>query len=133
VAELKVRDIIVCGHSECGAMNALLNGVEKIALPNLKSWVASARPALTRCQAGETINGGLSDLNRLSQINVVEQAAHLMTYPLVQEACALGRLSVHAWWFNIAEGEVLAFDAFEEKFVTVGQWAKKIAARGRAW
>ncbi len=130
VANLHVRDIIICGHSECGAMRALLAGVENVSWPNLKFWVATGQPALARCKAGEEVDPGLSTINRLSQLNVLEQASHLMTYPIVKERVEAGTLSVHAWWFNIAKGEVVAFDPRHKRFAAVDEWVESICLTG---
>jgi carbonic anhydrase len=127
---LNVRDIIICGHSECGAMHQLLAGVETVAWPNLKSWVATAQPALARCRAGEEIDPGLSDVNRLSQLNVLEQASHFLSYPFVRERVEAGTLSIHAWWFDIARAEVVAFDPRIRRFRPVDDWSEHIALTG---
>lgn len=127
---LKVRDIIICGHSECGAMHALLGGLENVPWPNLKSWVATAQPALARLKAGEEIEPGLSDVNRLSQLNVLEQAAHFLTYPIVRERVDAGTLCIHAWYFDIAAAEVLAFDPRVKRFNPVDDWTVDIALTG---
>lgn len=130
VVNLEVQHVVLCGHSDCGAMHALLSGLENVTLPNLKSWIASARPALTRLRAGEEINGGLSDVNRLSQINVLEQASHLLSYPLIQKKVDERKLAIHAWWFDIAKGEVMAFDPRERHFVAVNEWVEKVSLTG---
>lgn len=130
VTTLKVRDIIICGHSECGAMHALLQGLETIEYPNMKSWIATAQPALARCRAGEEIDPGLTDANRLSQLNVLEQASHLTSYPFVKERIDAGKLSVHAWWFDIAKAEVSAFDPRVKRFVLVDEWTEHVALTG---
>ena len=130
VANLKVRDIIICGHSECGAMLALMNGLESVAWPNLKSWIASAQPALARWRAGEEIDPGLADVNRLSQLNVLEQASHFLTYPLVKERVDARTLSVHAWWFDIGRAEVVAYDPRLRRFAPVGEWTAHVALTG---
>jgi len=130
VNSLRVRDIIICGHSECGAMQALLSGLENVPWPNFKSWLATAHPALARCRAGEEIDPGLSDVNRLSQLNVIEQATHFMTYPFVRERVEAGELSVHAWWFDIAKAEVVGYDPRIKRFTAVDQWAEQMALTG---
>jgi carbonic anhydrase len=130
VNNLGVRDIIICGHSECGAMQALLSGLEHLPWPNLKSWVATAQPVLARWRAGEEIDPGLSDVNRLSQLNVLEQAAHFSTYPFVAERIDAGKLSVHAWWFDIGRAEVLGFDPRKKRFAPVGEWTAQVALTG---
>lgn len=130
VMNIGVQHIIVCGHSDCGAMHALHGGLENVSLPNLRSWIASARPALTRLKAGEEVNPGLSDVNRLSQINVLEQASHLLTYPLIKDRVDGRTLSIHAWWFDIGKGQVMAFDPREKHFVPVDEWAEKVSLTG---
>jgi len=130
LATLNVRDIIICGHSECGAMAALWSGLENVTWPNLRSWIATAQPALARCKAGEEINPGLSDVNRLSQLNVLEQAAHFLTYPLVKERVDAGTLNVHAWLFDIANAGVMAFDPRNKKFALVDDWTQDVALTG---
>lgn len=130
VMNLKVRDIIVCGHSECGAMQALLGGAESIPWPNLRSWVAGARPALARLRAGDEINPGLSEVNRLSQLNVLEQVSHLLTYPFVAEQVEAHALAIHGWYFDIAEGNVLAYDPRSWCFAPVGPWVEHVSITG---
>jgi len=130
VNNLRVRDIIICGHSECGAMQALLSGLENVPWPNLKSWLAAAHPALARCRAGEEIDPGLSEVNRLSQLNVIEQASHFLTYPFVRERVDSGELSIHAWWFDIARAEVIGYDPRLKRFKLVDDWAEQMALTG---
>lgn len=127
VTRLNVKSIIVCGHSECGAMIAALDGREKLDLPNLRSWLRLADPALkklTDCLPGD--NSGLARHNRLSQLNVLEQLEHLKTYPVVAERIKGGQLTLHAWWFNIREAEVHAYDAETGLFEPIDE--KKAAA-----
>lgn len=130
VMNLEVQHIIVCGHSDCGAMHALHAGLENLSLPNLRSWVACATPALLRLKAGEEVNPGLSDVNRLSQINVLEQASHLLTYPIIRARVDARKLSIHAWWFDIGKGDVLAFDPREKRFEQVNEWAERVSLTG---
>src|SRR5438105_1679859 len=52
VLSLKVSDLIVCGHSECAAMRALVEGREKLDLPHMRSWLRHAQPALERYRSG---------------------------------------------------------------------------------
>lgn len=124
VGGLGVKDIIVCGHSECGAMRALLDGTDNIPWPNLKGWVDSARPALARWQEGEIHPAELSDVNLLSQLNVLEQISHLYSYPMVREKVAAKKIGIHAWWFDIANAQVLAFDTETRQFRPIGSWTQ---------
>jgi carbonic anhydrase len=117
VEELHVRDIIVCGHSSCGAMTALLEGRERVGSPNLRSFLRHSEPALARL-ADRT---GPRALDQLSQGNVLLQLEHLRTYPMVSREEAAGRLRLHAFWFDIAQAEVLAHEAASGVFTPLDE------------
>src|SRR5688572_29022646 len=104
---LRVNDIIVCGHSECGAMRALLEGAENALTPHLTAWLRHADGALRQIREGVQTESSLAVHNQLSQLNVLLQLEHLRSYPLVRERLQAGRLRLHAWWFDIAQAEVL--------------------------
>lgn len=118
-AVLRVSDIIVCGHSDCGAMRALLDGRKDPETPHLNAWLRHAEGALRQVREGARMDADLSLHNHLSRFNVLRQLDHLRTYPLVRERLAAGRLRVHAWWFDIAQAEVLAYDGPARQFVVI--------------
>lgn len=107
VNNLKISHVVVCGHSECAAMHALVNGREKVSLPNLHAWLRHGEPGLKALPAQ---TGTLSPANRLSQLNVLAQLEHLRTYPAVRERIASGKLQLHAWWFELQTADVWAYD-----------------------
>lgn len=113
---LHVRDIIVCGHSSCGAMRAALDGDLPANAPHLATWLAHAEPSLARLQREPHLAPALAQEDRLSRAHVLQQLDHLRTYPVVAEGVAAGRLRLHAWWFDLANAEVLAFDPRERVF-----------------
>jgi carbonic anhydrase len=117
---LDVRDIVVCGHSECGAMRALLTGDAPTGAPNLREWLDVARPALPRLDDPRLQGPPLEPHNRLSQINVLQQLENLRTYPIVRERLASGKVALHAWWFDLAAAEVLAYDEASRRFLPIG-------------
>jgi carbonic anhydrase len=104
---LKVGDVVVVGHSGCGAMQALISGTRFETSPTLSSWLELGRPALEKL-AGP-IAPMLSPADRLSQLNVLEQLNNLRSYPGVKTRLEEGSLKLHAWWFDIAHAEVLAW------------------------
>ncbi|MFZ5475394.1 MAG: carbonic anhydrase [Myxococcota bacterium] len=114
---LGVRDIVVCGHSSCGAMRALLTGERPDPSPSLDRWLEQARPSLGRLRREEALAPSLPDVDRLSQAHVLEQIDHLRGYVPVAERLAAGTLNLHAWWFDLANAEVLAFDADKRVFL----------------
>jgi len=119
VLNLKVADIIICGHSECGAMRALLDNRRKVDTPNLKKWLRHGDPAIRRLKSGAAIDTTLSEHNQLSQINVLIQMENVKTYPFIQKRISEGTLAVHGWWFDIAKADVYAYQGRRNKFVLI--------------
>jgi carbonic anhydrase len=118
---LPVTDIIVCGHSECGAMQALLHAQSDRGapeeVPHIGNWLRHGEASLRRLDAAVTPSDArLERHNRLSRLNVLEQIEHLKTYPLVAERIAAGKLRLHGWWFDIKEADVYAYGAEDGGF-----------------
>ena len=119
VRKLKVANIVVCGHSGCGAMEAVLAPSTIDDLPNLASWLHHAAPAEARLREEGTFNIGLEPYDRLSQLNVLVQLDHLMTYPVVRSEVEKGALRLSAWWFNIATGDMYAYQHEARSFAVI--------------
>ena len=127
---LPVTDVVVCGHSECGAMRAILQGLPDESAPNLRQWLLTGRRALERLERGGAPHPELARHNQLGQVNVLVQCEHLMTYPDVRRRVEAGLLRVHAWWFDIARADVYAHEAEEGRFVLIDEAeAARILAR----
>jgi carbonic anhydrase len=118
---LPVMDVVVCGHSGCGAMKALLAGNVDPRAPNLQSWLEIGRGALRSLELGGPVGQGLSPADRLSQLNVLQQLEHLRSYPLVRERLAAGTLRLHGWWFDIGQAQVHAYHPAREIFVPIDE------------
>jgi carbonic anhydrase len=116
ILNLKVSDIIVCGHSDCGAMHALLGGRDKIEAPHLRSWLRHGEPSLAKLPPGK---GSLSRVNQLSQRNVLEQLENLKSSTVVSERLAAGRLKLHGWWFDVATADVYSYSESESRFLLI--------------
>ncbi len=127
---LSVSDIIICGHSECGAMRALLSDERTLDAPHLYRWLRHAEGALEKLRAGARMKDELALHNHLSQLNVLEQMEHVSSYPSVRERIAAGKLDVHGWWFDIARANVMAYEKEEDRFVVIDEAeAERILAR----
>ena len=109
VGVLGVRDIVVCGHSHCGALRALYRGVPPNAR-HLDRWLDLAREAVLPVQETEDA------LRRVEQRSVVLQMEHLLTYPMVRERMERGEIALHGWHYVIETGEVSAVDAARRDF-----------------
>ncbi len=116
---LKVSDVVVCGHSECGAMHAIWNGREKVSLPHLKSWLRHGERAAEELRQGKPFNPALSPPNELSQLNVLRQLENLRSYPVVQERIRADGLRLHGWWFDIGRADVYAYEEESKKFILI--------------
>ena len=100
---LGVQDIVVCGHSHCGAMGALKSGDDLSALPGVDAWLQLARPELAPVLTAASDDPSLPDV---AQGNVVNQLAVLRTYPVVRQRLDTGRLRLHGWYYEVDTGQV---------------------------
>lgn len=130
VLNLNVADIIVCGHSNCGAMQAILNDRSQVDPQNLKNWLRHGETALKRMHTGHGVESSESEVNRLSQTNVLVQMENIKTYPAVQERIRQGRLRIHGWWFDLSKADVYSYDKEQKRFVVIDESeAKRILSR----
>jgi carbonic anhydrase len=119
---LNVQHVVVCGHSECGAIQAICAGGAGPHREHLNAWLRHGRPALARFKAGEGKRlTPAADHNRISQLNVLQQLEHLRSYPMVQERLKAGTLKLHGWWFDIGEAEVSGYDEASGTFVPIDE------------
>jgi carbonic anhydrase len=124
LAALPIEDVVVCGHSECGAMKALATGRTPPGTPHLAAWLAHGRRSLEGLPPAPP---GLAPHDHLSQQSVLRQLENLRTYPAVREGERAGRLRLSAWWFHVAGGELLDWEAAAGRFVPLD--AARIARR----
>ncbi len=119
VVALKVRDIVVCGHSDCGAMKAFLHPEKLEEMPNVASWLRHAHAAECVVSAAYPELEDDSKVRALAMENVVTQIHHLRTHPSVAAALARGELSIHGWFFEIESGTICALDGATGQFEPV--------------
>jgi len=117
VVALNVRDIIVCGHSDCGAMKGLAQPELLEKMPNVAAWLrhgAAAEHVVSSCKPELE---GAERIRAISLENVVAQLHHLRTHPSVAAAMAAGEISLHGWFVDIHAGQVLGLDGETDQFV----------------
>jgi carbonic anhydrase len=114
---LEIRDIIVCGHSHCGAANALLRPEKITNMPNLVAWLSNAESA--RRLAIEHYPGLTEEelLNVVIQENVLVQLENLKTHPAVAERLERNELSLHGWVYKFETGEVFSYRSQDGQFL----------------
>ncbi len=120
-AALKVPHIVVCGHTECGAMKGAmdLDGLDK--LPHMKEWLSFSKAAVDI--VGE-LGADLDEKQRMWMLleqNVKLQLQHLKTHPTVATRLARRDLQLHGWVYDIASGEVHAYDEPSDTFLPVAE------------
>jgi carbonic anhydrase len=117
VKVLKVSHIVICGHSDCGAMKALQHPELVQSMPSVAAWMKHADVA--RYVVEQSGLQGAEGLRCLTEENVVGQLEHLRTLPAVAAAMASGQLRIHGWVYDIAQAELKAFDAQQGRFVQI--------------
>lgn len=135
VSALDVRDIIICGHSGCGAMKALLQPETVSELPAMSLWLTHAQT--TRRIVLDNYRHLQGDRLLMAAIeeNVLVQLENLRTLPAVASRLLKGDLHLHGWVYKIETGDVFAYDLVSGQFVPIAQYQyprEKSDARRRA-
>ena len=110
VSALNVEHVIVCGHTDCGAMKGILHPELLVDMPSVKSWLAHGELARMMVKENYPDLCPEEQLKVLIQENAVAQLAHLQTFPCIAARLARGKIQLHAWVYNIKTGEVQAWD-----------------------
>jgi carbonic anhydrase len=121
VMVLQVRNIVICGHSDCGAMRAFLHPEKLEGLKAVKSWIEHASTAI---EVTKETHADLPDdqfLNALIKENVIAQIQHLKTHPCVATKLRTGQLGVYGWYYDIGLGTVEQWDPEQGKFIALDQ------------
>ncbi|MDX6769460.1 MAG: carbonic anhydrase [Elusimicrobiota bacterium] len=129
VRRLGVTDVVVCGHSDCGAMKALAAGEERGEGP-LAAWLRAAGDSLQELERRPELAKERPRHDRLAQAHALVQLEHLKTHAAVRDALAAGRLRLHAWWFDLAGADVHAWEPELGRFTLLDEAeARRILAR----
>jgi carbonic anhydrase len=106
---LKVTDIVVCGHTHCGAIRALYD--PSASTPHIERWLDLAADARLDGPLDETL------LRRTEQRSIALQLERLLTYPELRERVEAGEVSLHGWHYIIEEGTIDILDVAQGGFV----------------
>tara|TARA_B110000444_G_C18657561_1_gene509141 strand:+ start:35 stop:703 length:669 start_codon:yes stop_codon:yes gene_type:complete len=118
VAALGVSHIVVCGHTDCGAMKGALNPVGLDGLPHVQEWLDHCRGAVdvVRAKHGKAT---IEELGDVTEQNVLLQMQHLRTHPAVLSPLSTGAVDLHGWVYDIEHGTVNAYCEDKKAFVPV--------------
>ena len=107
VTALKVQHVVICGHSDCGAMKALMNPESLKDMPAVKNWMNNAAAAMSVAKSMASADEKPGEfMKRLTEENVLLQLQHLRTHPSVAGAMAREELTISGWVYDIGKGEV---------------------------
>jgi carbonic anhydrase len=119
---LNPTDIIVCGHSKCGAMKGLLNPEAIKNMPSVNSWLNHSKEVLDKVATKYPDVSNDQRLQKAVEENVLLQVEHLHTHPAVIKGLADKTIKIHAWVYNIASCEVQAYSKAKNQFLALDQY-----------
>lgn len=120
VAALKVSDIVICGHSDCGAMTAIATCKCLDHMPAVAGWLRYA-------DSGRVVNEARQHVDQHAKValmvreNVIAQLANIQTHPSVRLALEEQRVTLHGWVYDIESGCIQAFDRRTGTFVPLAE------------
>lgn len=125
VLVLGVRHLIVCGHSDCGAMRAVLAPPQR-RMPAVEAWLRHSEAAREVTEQLYPDTDPATKLKHLTEQNVLMQLTHLRTHPGVAAKLAEGSLEIHGWLYDIETCDITAWDSSRRRFVPLEDyWATR--------
>jgi carbonic anhydrase len=118
---LDVKNLVVMGHSGCGAMKAVLKGSVPTGASNLERWLVHAKASQEKLARAPSIDERLAPEDRLSQANVLQQLEHMVSYALVAERIGRGEVELHGAWFDVERADVHLWSVAERRFVRMDE------------
>ncbi|NBX75608.1 MAG: STAS domain-containing protein [Proteobacteria bacterium] len=110
---LGVEEIIICGHTRCGALKGVFQGIDPKEFPSVAKWVEPI--GVERAK-----HPHIHDPEDFAKVHVVEQARNILSYPIVRRKISEGQVKVHCWIYDVQSGEFLEWSGKEFEFVPVG-------------
>jgi len=114
---LGVKHIVVCGHTDCGAIKGAINPESVKHLHHVSNWLANAAAAVAKVRARNEGQLGPDQLLELIEENVVQQLKHLETHPAVAAKLGTNSVHLHGWVYDIGHGKVYCHESRNGGFV----------------
>lgn len=116
---LHIKNIIVCGHSNCGGCNALYYADEELSkIPNVKKWLTLLEPIKQNIKSISKNDTAMRSW-LTEKLNLVNSLQNILTYPGVEEALSQGKIELHAWYYIIETGEIYEYNFKEKNFTLI--------------
>ena len=106
VSVLNIEDIIVCGHSNCGACKALYDSIEGIELIHVKNWLKLGKEIKEKVLEEFQKDKELDIFKLTEKLNIVAQLKNLLTYPDVRRKVLNNEIRLHGWYYEIETGNI---------------------------
>lgn len=119
VVALHVPNIIVCGHSGCGAIHGLLHPESLHNMPHVADWLSHHAEPVREILSKAGRLGGPDELPQAIEANVLVQLENLRAHPSVAEALAAGRIALHGWVYDFVSGEVRTYQDQWKQFAAL--------------
>ncbi len=119
IAVLGVKHVVICGHTDCGAMKALLHPEKLADVPAVASWLGQAEATRRVVMDNYKDHDEPALINALTRENILVQLQNLQTHPIVLSALARCELKLYGWIYNIGTGDVESFDAEKQSFIRI--------------
>lgn len=116
VAALDITDVILCGHTNCGAMKGILHPEKVAAMPNVAAWVQHAEPARRAVERLYPEAVEEEKLERVVEQNVIQQVKNLLTHSFIRSRVEQGRMEIYGWVYDIRTGHVRGLDESGRNF-----------------
>ena len=125
VLALGIENIVICGHSDCGAMKAVLSGKQHANMPTVDAWLKHSSSAMQMLNHHDAHDLHTVDeehdpearLRGLTRANVIAQLSNLQTHPSVAAALSSGRMNLYGWVYEIHSGRIQSYDAKQGRFL----------------
>jgi len=131
IAVLGVSDIVVLGHSDCGAMTAIAKSKDLSHLPAVAAWLTHADAAKLINESHQHADGS-AHVACMVRENVIAQLANLKTHPSVALGLSKGALTLHGWVYDIETGSIVALDGTTNEFLSLADFPQTRATQPRS-
>jgi len=126
VSVLRVSEIIICGHTHCGACQALFEEISDPSLIHTRKWLSLGEKAKQNAVKSLGSDTDKEKLLRLTEkFSILIQIENLLTYPYVNKLVKEEKLFIHGWYYDIETGRIRYYDPEQKAFVPLGDLAKK--------
>ena len=129
VSVLNVQEVIICGHTHCGACKSLYQTIDDPSLIHTKKWLELGESAKTSAVLSLGADAPEEELLRLTEkLSVIKQIENILTYPYVQKRFEDGSLHIHGWHYDIETGKIDYYNADTYEFLPLRDLAQENAS-----